>query len=95
MKNKIKTMQIITGIYISVMIPLFVWFVINAILTYKRHYGLYDGVYKLGNRTICEVLFSNDRNSNGGLNEPTGCIVFITAVYAFCWLTYFVFRFIK
>ena len=87
-------MQIITGLYVSVMIFLFVWFVINAISTYKEHRGLYDGVYKLGNVTIWEVLFFNLRNSNGGLNPPTGWIIFVTAAYAFCWLTYFVFHFI-
>jgi L-lactate permease len=87
-------MQIITGLYISVMIPLFVWFVINAIITYKRNYGLYNGVYKLGNITIWGVLFRNDYNSSGGFNKPTGCIIFVTAVYAFCWLAYIVFHFI-
>jgi hypothetical protein len=77
-------MQIITGLYISAMIPLFVWFVINAILTYKRHYGL----------TIWGVLFDNNQNSSGGFNKPTDCIIFVTSIYAFCWIVFFVFRFI-
>lgn len=91
--NVYSSMQIITGIYITIMMPLLAWFVINAILAYKRHYGLYDGVYRLGNRTMWEVLFDNDDNSSGGFNKPTGYIVFFTAIYAFCWLAYFVFRF--
>lgn len=87
-------MQVITGIYISIMITLFVWFVINAILTYKSFYNLYDDGYGLGGRKMREILFRNYKGSNGGLNEPTGCIVLATGAYAFLWLTYFVFRFI-
>lgn len=87
-------MQIITGIYISVMIPLFVWFVINAILTYRSFYNLYEDGYGIGGRSIWEILFRNYKGSSGGFNEPTGCIFFVTAAYAFLWLTYFVFRFI-
>lgn len=87
-------MRFFTGSYISVIIPLLVWFVINAMVTYRRHYDLYDGVYKLGNRTLPEVLFYNDFDSSGGFNKPTGCIVFLTAAYAFCWLFYFILHYI-
>lgn len=87
-------MQIITGLYIAAMMPLFVWFVINAILTYRSFYNLYDGGYGIGGRKMWEILFRNFKGSSGGFNDPTGWIVYVTAVYAFCWLTYSVFHFI-
>lgn len=91
-------MKEILGVYISVMIPLFVWFIISAILEYRDNCFVFGGEY--GNKkrlrpnmTIWNVLFGNRTNSSGGFNEPTLCIILVTSVYAFSWTVYFVFHF--
>lgn len=59
-------MKEITGFYISVMIVLAIWFVLNAIRTHKRFYNLYDNGWGYGNRPFWDILTYNFENSNGG-----------------------------
>ena len=75
-------MKTFTGLYISLMIVLLIYWIVVAIKTY-REYGTL-------NHTIADLVFGNRINSNGGFNQPTYAIIMVTGIYAFCWLVYLV-----